>query len=1060
MKNHVMSLQKKQLRITLRVFMTLFLFLMVIQSQAVLQEKKPIRGNVKDAGTNEPLPGATILEKGTNNGTITDIDGNFTLSVNPKGTLQISYVSYKTIEVPVSGNNQINVTLNADVIGVSDVVVIGYGTVKKSDLTGAVSSISASDIRQNIGSGIDQALQGRTAGVTVTANSGTPGASPTVRIRGMGTITNPNPFYVIDGIPVSSESVGLLNPGDIESMEVLKDASAAAIYGARAANGVVLITTRKAKAGKSSISLDAYTGIQSVAKKYDIMNAEDWVTIRNAAGQPWQDSSTVNYTDWQDEIFRNAKVNSVQLSLLNGSEKISSAIIGSYFKQEGIVLGSDYERFSVRANSSSKLKSWLTVGENIGYTHAKKDIIPEQNEWSSAVVQALLMDPTTPVHNADGSSAAAILNNITNPVGLLERNHNVLKTDQLLGNIFIELKPFSWLTFKSSISTEINHYENEQFFPVFYESSTIQNTVTTLVNGNFKLNTLLLEQLLTFQKTFNEKHDVQFLLGYTTQQTSYRVNMRSISGVPESSDLWLISNGDVTTLKYDDVIGSSSSLATYLPYTLSGLPYDASMISYLARLIYSFDNKYDLTASVRRDGSSKFGSANRWGNFPSFAAGWKISEESFFPKTDIFNFAKLRAGWGMLGNQEIGDYAAYTNVTYGYNATFGPYGAQTTYAGGAPTGFANAGIKWEETMQTNIGLDILMFNSKLNLNFDYFYRLTTDMLAQVPVPGVTGIQVAPFVNAGSVSNKGWELNLNYRNRDKAFKYELGLNVGRVKNNVEELGSDNPIDAASFRAGDYISRTEVGKPIAYFLGYVTEGIYQNTDQIAEYKNNAIAATGKQTASYDAYNKRPKPGDFIYKDISGPDGVIDGIITDDDRTLIGSPHPDFTYGINAKIEYKNFDLSIFGQGVYGNEIFMATLYYLQSGDAYWNLLNSMKDYWQKDGDVTNIPRLGQSDANMRYSDRYIKDGSFFRIKNIQLGYTLPSNITKKIDIETVHIYVSGQNLFSFHHYEGFDPEIGTGRNQGSSINERGLLDIGIDRGMYPIAKTVSVGLNLSF
>jgi TonB-dependent starch-binding outer membrane protein SusC len=1058
MKNHVMSLQKRQLRLILKVFMTFFLFFMVIQSQAALQEKRPVKGNVKDAGTNEPLPGATILEKGTTNGTITDIDGNFTLSVNPKGTLQISYVSYKTVDVPVSGNSQINVELSPDVIGVSDVVVIGYGTVKKSDLTGAVSSVSAADIRQNIGSGIDQALQGRTAGVSVTSNSGSPGASPTVRIRGMGTITNPNPFYVIDGIPVSSESVGLLNPGDIESMEVLKDASAAAIYGARAANGVVLISTRKAKAGKSTISLDAYSGIQSVAKKYDIMNSEDWTTIRNRAGQPWQDSSKVHYTDWQDEIFRNAKVNSVQLSFLNGSDKINSAIIGSYFKQEGIVLGSDYERFSVRANTSSKLKSWLTIGENIGYTHAKQDIIPEQNEWSSAVVQALVMDPTAPVHNADGSSSAAILNNITNPVGLLERNHNVLKTDQLLGNVYVEIKPLSWLTFRSSVSTEINNYENEQFFPIFTESSTVQNTVTTLVNGNYKLNTLLMEQLLTFQKTFNEKHDVQFLVGYTSQQSSYRLNMRSISGVPESSDLWLVSNGDVSTLQYADVVGSSSSLASYLPSTLSGLPYDASMISYLARLIYSFDNKYDITASVRRDGSSKFGSANRWGNFPSFAAGWKISEEPFFPKNSILSFAKLRAGWGMLGNQEIGDYASYTNVTYGFNTTFGPYGAQIRYPGGAPTGFANKGIKWEETMQTNVGLDALLFNSKLNINFDYFYRLTTDMLAQVPVPGVTGIQDAPFANAGSVSNKGWELNLTYRNRDNDFKYELGCNIGAVKNNIEKLGSDQPINSASFRSIDYISRTEVGMPIAYYYGYVVEGIFQNKEQIAEYNQKAKDFTGKKTAVYD--NARAKPGDIIFKDISGPDGTPDNQITDADRTFIGSPHPDFTYGVNAKFEYKNFDLSIFGQGVYGNKIFMATLYYLQSGDAYWNLLNSTKNYWKQEGDVTDVPRLGLSDANMRLSDRYVKDGSFFRIKNIQLGYTLPSSLSKRMGIEAAHIYLSGQNLFSFHKYEGFDPEIGTGRNQGASVNQRGLLDIGIDRGMYPIAKTISVGLNLTF
>jgi len=1053
MKIHLMNLQKQRWGIlALKTFAIILLVsLTFTNGWASEQSKKTITGTISDSDSGEKLPGATIMEKGTTNGTISDVDGNFTLSVDDNGTLSISYVSYKSQEIAVAGKTKFSILLEPDMVGVEDVVVIGYGTVKKSDLTGAVASIAAEDIRSNIGSGIDQALQGRTAGVSVTSNSGTPGASPTVRIRGMGTITNPNPFYVIDGIPVSAESVGLLNPGDIESMEVLKDASAAAIYGARAANGVVLITTRRAKMGSSNIMVDAYSGIQTVAKKYDIMNAKDWVTYRNAAGQPWMDSSTVHQTDWQDEIFREAKVNSMQISFLNGTEKINSAVIGSYFKQEGIIKGSDYERFTARVNTSSKLKPWLTVGENIGFTHANQNIIPEQNDWSSVAIQALVMDPTTPVYNANGTHSGAILNNITNPVGLIERNHNVLKTEQLLGNVFVEIKPVSWLTFKSSVSTEINHYDNEQYAPVFVESGTVQNTVSNLENGNFKYNSLLFEQLLTFQKKFNDKHDVQFLMGYTNQQSSYRLNMRSISGVPESSDLWMISNGDASTLIYEDV---ASSLAGYLPLNLSGLPYDASMTSYLARLLYSYSNKYDLTASVRRDGSSKFGSANRWGNFPSFALGWKISEEPFFPKNSILNFAKLRAGWGMLGNQEIGDYGSYTNVVYGFNATFGAYGSQARYPGGAPTGFANAGIKWEETMQTNIGLDAYLFNSKLNLNFDYFTRLTNDMLAQVPVPGFTGIQVAPFVNSGSVSNKGWELNVSFRERENDFKYEFGFNMGSVKNNVEALGSDKSIiNSASYRAKDYISRTEVGMPIACFYGYVIEGIYQNQEEIDAKNKYSQEITGKPKGVYDS--RKAQPGDFIYKDLNG-----DGVITDKDRDYIGSPHPDLTYGVNAKFEYKGFDLSIFGQGVYGNEIFMATMYYLQSPDGYWNLLNSANNYWRKEGDDTGLPRLGLSEENMRFSKRYVKDGSFFRIKNVQLGYTLPKKIAAKAGVENVHVYLSGQNLICFSKYEGFDPEIGTGRNQGSSINQRGLLDMGIDRGMYPIAKSISIGLNLTF
>jgi TonB-linked SusC/RagA family outer membrane protein len=1050
MKNHFFELQNKCKGLFfMKAFaMLLLIAITTIQVSANQQSRKSVSGTVTDALSSETLPGATVLEKGTNNGTVTDIDGNFTLQVAENSVIIVSYVSYKTQEIPTTGSQVFNVALELDVVGVEDVVVIGYGTVKKSDLTGAVASIASDDIRANIGSGIDQALQGRTAGVSVTTNSGTPGASPTVRIRGMGTITNPNPFYVVDGVPVSAESVGALNPGDIESMEVLKDASAAAIYGARAANGVILITTRRAQAGKSNIMVDAYTGVQSVAKKYDIMNAEDWVSFRNAAGQPWRDSSTVQYTDWQDEIFRQAKVNSMQVSFLNGTEKLNSAIIGSYFNQEGIVKGSDYERYTLRINTTSKLKPWLTVGENLGISHSTRNIIPEQNEWSSVVIQALNMDPTTPVYTEDGNHHGSLNNNITNPVGLIERNHNVLKTDQVLGSAFVEIRPLPWLTFKSSVGLEVNRYNNEQFSPIFYESNTVNSTNTSLYHGDFSMNTLLMEQLLTLQKSIGQ-HDIQFLAGYTRQNSSYRLNMRQIMGVPESPDLWLISNGEAASMEYEDVAGLLP-----VPAGLNGTPYDASMVSYLSRLIYSFGNRYDFTASVRRDGSSKFGAANRWGNFPSFAAGWKISEESFFPENDVLTFAKIRAGWGKLGNQEIGDYAAYTNVTYGLNYTLGAYGQQARYPGGAPRGFANAGIKWEETIQTNIGLDVLMFNSKLNINFDYFDRLTEDMLAQVPVPRLTGIQDPPFANAGAISNKGWELNTSYRDRDNEFKWQVGFNISQVKNEVLRLGSDQPINSAPFRASDYIARTEVGMPIAYFYGFEVEGYYQTQEEIDQLNEIAREVLGRPSASYD--NRKAAPGDIKFKDINN-----DGVITTDDKTFIGSPHPDFTYGVNLEFEYKGFDLNIFGQGVYGNDVFMATIYYLQSGDGYWNLMNSAKDYWKQEGDNTAIPAIpGSVDANKRISDWYVRDGSYFRIKNVQLGYTLSQAMSEKIGFEKIRIYATGQNLLSFHNYEGFDPEIGSGINQGSDIGQRGLLDIGIDRGMYPLPRTISFGLNLTF
>lgn len=1023
----------------------------VLTDASKRQPIKRVSGNVRDAETNEVLPGVTIVEKGTSNGTITDTEGNFALDVSEAGTLQISYVGYSAQEFAVAAiSGTLSVTMQPELVSLSEIVVIGYGTVKKSDLTGAVSSVSADDIRQNIGSGIDQALQGRTAGVTVTTNSGTPGASPTVRIRGMGTITNPNPFYVVDGMPVSAETVGALNPGDIESLEILKDASSAAIYGARAANGVVLITTKKARAGQSSITFDAYTGVQTIAKKYDITSGTEWVTLHNAMGDPWQDSSTVVNTDWQDEIFRKANVTNLQLSFLNGTEKSNYAIVGNYFKQDGIVKGSSYDRYSLRINTSSAIKKWLTIGENISFAHANQSLIPEQDEYTSVIIQALTIDPITPVYTAEGNPSGAVFNNIGNPVGAIERNHNQLKTDQMLGNAFIDIRPFPWLSLKTNFGVELARYQNEQFIPEFFESATIQSTQTILSNGTYNLSNMLIEEIATFQKVFLQQHDVQFMVGYTRQLSQYRLALSTTAGVPENADLWYISNGnyDPNVYRYEDIAGQLNPLS--FPSRYGRQPTDAAMVSYLARLIYSFRGKYDLTASIRRDGSSKFGPNNRWGNFPSFAAGWKVSEESFFPKNDMLNFVKLRAGWGMLGNQEIGDYASFTTVSSGMEYTFGPGGTQVMYEGGAPRSFANQDVKWESTQQLNIGMDANLLRYKLTFNFDYFIRKTNDMLAQVPVPGVAGIMDPPYANVGSVSNKGFEINLYYRNRESTLKYGFGGNLGAFKNEVLSLGEGQPISSAGFRAGYTISRTEVGHPIASFYGYQTDGYFQSQAELDSLNNIARAATGY------SYDGRLRPGDIKMKDTNG-----DHVITDADRTFIGNPHPKFSYGINVDLEYKGIDLGIFGQGVYGNDVYMATIYYLESGGGYWNMSTTMLDYWEKQGDQSAVPRLGVSiqEKNMRMSDRYVKDGSFFRIKNVQLGYTLPSDITSRVGIEKFRIYVNGQNLVSFHKYKGFDPEIGIGRS-GGTADQRDVLDIGIDRGMYPLARTITAGVNVNF
>lgn len=1023
----------------------------IVSSSEALQDTRTIEGKVLDGETSAGLPGVTIIEKGTSNGTTTDLDGKFIITVPNDAVLLISYVGYITEEIQVSTRTDFTITLLPDLISLDDVVVIGYGTVKKSDLTGAVTSVSVDELKQSAVSGVDQALQGRAAGVSVTSNSGTPGTPPTILIRGMGTVTNSDPFFIIDGMPVTADAVGALNPGDIESMEILKDASAAAIYGARAANGVVLITTKKGKTGKMTVSFDAYAGVQSITKKYDLTNASEFITLRNAVEGTNVDPESVTNTDWQDEIFRKAGTSSYQLSFLGGSEKFKYALVGSYYNQHGIVKGSSYERYTARLNTSTDMKDWLTVGQNLSLSTSTQNIIPEQNEWTSVVIQALTMDPTTPVYDSLGQPNASIRNNIGNPVGAISRNHNVLKTNKVLGNIYAEIKPVDWLSYKLTFGTDITSHRNVQFSPVFYESTTLNATTNNLIKGRYDFSSFLMENLLTFNKSFN-KHDLQAIAGYTRQRDKFRRMVVSAQDVPEDPNLWFVTNAADPSLNISEDVQALISDGLDFPVG----PTDNSIVSYLGRIIYSYDNKIDLTASVRHDGSSKFGKDRRWGTFKSFAGGWRISSMPFMANVDFISFLKLRLGWGELGNQEIGDYRAFTNVTPGFNYTFGTYGNQETYPGGAPISFANSEIHWEVTKQTNIGLDFNLFSNKLAFNIDYFIRNTNDMLVDVPVPLFTGIQQPPTVNTGSVRNKGWELSGTYKERIGDFSYSIGVNFSSIQNEVTDLGGEGIyIPSAEYRATGYISRTEVGQPIASYYGYVTDGYWQTQEEIDEANENARIAAGRSSAFYD--RRETSPGDVKFKDLNG-----DSLVTGEDQTYIGSPHPKFTYGINLNLEYKSFDLQVFGQGIYGNDVFMATIYYLESPTAYWNMLPSMLNYWQQAGDNPEVPRLDSDNGNnnLRFSDRYVKNGSYFRLKNIQLGYTLPSSISERMGIERFRIYLAGQNILSIHNYPGFDPEIGSGRDQGTSTEDKGNLDIGIDRGMYPIAKMYSVGINITF
>lgn len=1047
----------------------------IIENQIVLTKaaakmqdnKRTITGKIFDSESKQALPGVPILIKGTTSGTVTDLDGNFTLSVTEDAILSITYVGYVTEEIPVVNRTDFSIGLVPDIINLEDVVVIGYGTIKKSDITGAVASVSAEQLQQAAVSGVDQALQGRTAGVAVTSNSGSPGTAPTIRIRGTATINNADPLFVVDGIPIPASEVGNLNPGDIERTEILKDASSSAIYGARAANGVVLITTKRGKEGTSSVNFDGYVGVQSLARKYEIMNAQDFISIRNAAGNPKEDSSMVKNTDWQDEIFRKAKIRSYQLSFAGGSEKSQYALIGSYYNQEGIIKGTDYERYTFRLNTATDIKKWLKVGENISYNYSLRNILNENDEYSSTVVSAINMDPATPVYvqNPDSGNitdpysnySAAVRNNINNPVGLIERNNNKIKNTSLMGNVFTDIKPFEWLTYRLSLGSEWSNYDEEVYLPAFTESVSNLRINNQLIKGNFNYKTMIWENTLTFHKVMAEKHDLTLLVGYSQQSNALDYNVRSITNVPEISELrYFNHSSNLSSLVYrdyeflyTDFPALGNSVIRDLSVFNDGIvrPYEDITISYLGRMLYTYNGKYDLHASIRRDGSSKFGSNKQWGWFPSFAAGWKISEEEFMKDLSFISFLKLRFGWGTLGNQEAPPYAVYTPIQGSLNYTTGTYPNQNTIPGGAPTSIKNEDIAWATVKMINYGVDLNLFENKINLNADYFVKTTTDMLVAAPIPGVTGVQTPPTVNKGSVENRGLELNLILKSKLGDFSYEIGGNIGFVKNKVVKLGAEgDAINGGSFRATTFISRTEKDQPIASFYGYKTDGLWQSQEEIDAANQLAKETSGDPKAYYDS--RFTSPGDVKFVDLNG-----DNTITAEDRDFIGSPHPDITYGINISLKYKIFDFTLFGQGVKGNEVVQALIYYNQSPNGYWNMDPAMKDYWTPTNTNTSIPRLDMrsSNNNLRFSDRYIKDGSFFRIKNIQFGINLPSEICNMIKVEKVRFYLAAQNLKTWTKYKGFDPEIGTGNSN---------LDIGIDRGNYPIAKSYMVGLNFTF
>ncbi|HOY08196.1 MAG TPA: TonB-dependent receptor [Saprospiraceae bacterium] len=1010
-----------------------YLFVLLLLLAQAAGAQIVVSGRVTGAD-GEALIGATVAVK-EGKGAVTDIEGHYQLTApSPETELVFTYIGMRPRTEIVGDRRTIDVVLEENNALIDEVVVVGYGSQKRSNISGAVSTVTASEISETPVLRVEQALQGRTAGVQVTQNSGSPGSPLTVRVRGTGTINNSDPLYIVDGIPV--DGLDFLNPNDIETINVLKDAASAAIYGSRGANGVVLITTRTGKKNQDGkIAYDAYFGIQSAWKKANLMNAREYAILSNeahvAAGQaPLPEFSNPellgNGTDWLDAIFGDAPMTSHQLSLTGGGDKSTYTVSGNYFDQEGIVGGdkSGFRRYTARINGTNAVKKWLNVGTNLGLTNLSRRFLPENNEFTTPLVRALNMDPVTPIRKSDGTYAYSRYSDtdIINPVNAIEQTYDRWKSNRIVGALFGDLMLAPGLQFRSSYSVDATFATRNIFYPTFDLSSDPvlsdapageKRAINSVVLQHNNWSTWQWENVLTWDHQFGESHHLTLTGGTTALENRYEYSGGANSNLPSN---------DPDDAYISNTIDPITAQSAY------GGADESSLLSVFGRANYVLREKYLFSAALRADGSSRFGPNNRYGYFPSVSAGWILSEEDFW-HSKVLEYLKIRASWGQNGNDRIGNYGFTSVVLSGQNYTFGP--DQIITNGSVPLTVSNPDLRWETITQTDLGFDATFLNGRLTWTSDFYIKNTSGMLYAAPIPLTVGAN-PPIRNIASVKNTGWETDLNYRQRVGAFKYSIGGNFSMVKNEVTGLGEGGePVYAGRVQSANAsVTKTEVGQTIGAFYGYVTDGLFQSREEIA-----AHAFQNEATA----------PGDIRFMDLNN-----DGVVNNDDQTYIGNPIPDFTYGINADVEWKGIDLGIFLQGAYGNEIYNATVRY---DFTYVNRPVSVLNRWTGPGTSNSEPRVSLSDPNQnaRVSDRFVEDGSYLRLKNVQLGYSLPKTVLKRIGFEKFRVYASAQNMFTFTKYTGMDPEIGS---------YGGALEAGIDRGFYPQARVLLGGINVIF
>ncbi len=1023
-----------------KTFFVLGLLLAMVQlsfGQATISGKV-----VDEAG--EAIPGVNVFWKSDpTRGTITDFDGKYTLQANEGVTFVFQFVGMKTQEIVVGSQTTINTSLVNDYIGLDEVVAVGYGVQKKSDITGAVASVNTEVLESQPVASAASMLQGRASGVMVTETSGAPGAGLSVRVRGTGTVNNSSPLYVVDGIFLSS--IEHINPSDIANMEVLKDASATAIYGSRGANGVVLISTKTGSTEDVKVQVELMSGIQQAWKEPDLMNSKDWLETYNkaqnnaaaftgsSAYKPlnlvFPSDDTNHTTDWFDEVTRLGKIYKANATISRGNEKSNSLISIGYFKNEGIVLNSLYERLNARINNNYSIGNRWKTGFNVALSHSTNDQVSSSSR-NGILTLAQRMDPVTPVYQADGEYASTPYSDLFNPVAQVNRDVNNDKELSVLANTYLQVEPLKNLFLKTALSLNLRRDKDKTYLPAYDYGAEIR-AVNNISKTTSDSNGVLSENTITYLIE-KDKHNVTLLGGFTAEQTKYEYLQASRNNVPNDDD----------ELQY---ISASTDIEST---NASNSGTDIRMYSYLARMNYNYAGKYFLTTSFRRDGSSVFGLNKRFGSFPSMSLGWKLRNEPFMDwlSEDVVNRLKIRAGWGLVGNANIDPYS-FTSTVQSKDARveYSYVLSDKEHAGTAPVKMANPDVQWETVESTNFGVDMAFLRDKISLSADYFIKETKDMLVEVPIAQYAGYDGSPFVNAGSVENKGFEINLGYRGKiGNDLKFNINMNASHVKNKVTSLGGGIPIIAGSVSLVGSVTRTMEGLPIGSFYGYETDGVFQSDAQVA-----SSAQSGEPLGA----------GDFRFKDqwtdkdndgvMEAPDGVIDG----DDRVMIGNPNPDLFYGVNIDLEFKNFDFSMFFQGVQGNDIFNGFKYYNYADIKRFALAEDYKSHWTPENGSNDMFGLNAStvERNLRASDFYVEDGSYLRLKNLQIGYTF-RDLTPWMS--NLRLYFSGQNLLTFTAYSGLDPEIGASSSSQASLTQ------GIDYGTYPQARTYSFGASLTF